>query len=81
MGKRCATTQHGMGLFGMLIILVLAAVAGYYVYQEVFLGGGDGPSCKEAHQACMKQCRRTTTDQPSALACQNECQRVLDACK
>jgi len=47
----------------------------------VFLGGGDGPSCKEAHQACMKQCRRTTTDQPSALACQNECQRALDACK
>jgi hypothetical protein len=70
-----------LGVFGTLIILVLAAVAGYYVYQEVFLGGSQGPSCKEAYQNCMKECRRTTTDQASALACQNECQRAFDACK
>ena len=81
MGNRCARTQRGLGLFGTLIILVLAAVAGYYVYQEVFLGGSQGPSCKEAYQNCMKECRRTTTDQASALACQNECQRSFDACK
>ncbi|MGH8700770.1 MAG: hypothetical protein ACREVR_06280 [Burkholderiales bacterium] len=70
-----------MGVFGTLIILVLAAVAGYFVYQEVFTGGSEGPSCTGVHQNCMKECRRTTTDQASASACQNECQRAFDACK
>jgi hypothetical protein len=81
MSKGCARTQRGLGFFGTLIILVLAAIAGYFVYQEVFIGSSDGPSCKQAHQNCMKQCRRTTTDQGAALACQNECQRAFDACK
>lgn len=72
-------TQRGLGALGTLIILVLAAVAAYYVYQEVFTGGGR--SCKEVHQSCMQQCRRTTTDQSAALACQNECQRAFDACR
>ncbi len=81
MGKGWAKTQRGLSSFGTLIILVLAAVAGYFVYQEVFTGGSQGPSCKQAHQNCMKECRRTTTDHAAALACQNECQRALDACK
>ncbi len=81
MVKRCAGSQRGLGLFGILIILVLAALAGYWVYQEVFLGGSGAPSCKESRQDCMRQSRRTTTEQAAALACQNECQRALDACR
>jgi hypothetical protein len=70
-----------LGLFGTLIILALAAVAGYFVYVEVFEGGGRNPSCKEANQNCIKNCRRSSTDQASISTCQNECQRALDACK
>ena len=81
MSDRRARAQRGLGLFGTLVILVLAAGAGYYVYVGVFRDGGQAPSCKEAQQDCMKMCRRTSTDQASAAACQNECQRKFDACK
>jgi hypothetical protein len=76
-----ARTQRGLGLFGTLVILGLAAVAGYYVYVGVFQEGSQAPSCKEAQQDCMKRCRRTSTDQASSAACQTECQRAFDACK
>jgi len=81
MNPAFAKAQRGLGAFGTLVILVAAAVAGYYVYIEVFEGGDRTPSCKEASQACFKNCRRTSTDQASITACQNECQRKLDACK
>lgn len=74
-------TQRGMGLFGTLVILAIAALGGYYVYVEVFQGGGRAPSCNEAHQSCLKNCRRTSTDQASIAACQDACKRALDACK
>jgi hypothetical protein len=76
---RSARAQRGLGAFGTLILLVVVAVAAYYVYQEVFPEGSR--SCKEAHQNCMKQCRRAATDQAAATACQNECQRTLDVCR
>ena len=79
MAGGCARTQRGLGAFGTLILLVIVAVAAYFVYQEVFPEGSR--SCKEAHQHCMQQCRRTATDQAAATGCQNECQRALDACK
>jgi len=69
-----------MGLFGTPVILAIAVVAGYYVYVGVFRDG-QAPSCSEAQQDCMKACRRTSTDQASAAACQSECQRKRDACK
>ena len=75
-----AADQRGLGLFGTLVILAIAAVAGYYVYVGVFRDG-QAPSCSEAQQDCMKACRRTSTDQASAAACQSECQRKRDACK
>jgi len=80
MGDTRARDQRGMGLFGTLVILAIAAVAGYYVYVGVFRDG-QAPSCNEAQQDCMKACRRTSTDQASAAACQGECQRKRDACK
>lgn len=76
-----AGDQRGLGLFGSLVILALAAAAGYYVYVGVFQDSSQAPSCKDAQQDCMKRCRRTSTDQASSAACQNECQRALDACK
>jgi hypothetical protein len=79
MAGRSARTQRGLGAFGTLILLAIVVVAAYYVYQEVFPEGSR--SCKEVHQNCMKQCRRTATDQAAATACQNECQRALDACR
>jgi hypothetical protein len=75
-----AGDQRGLGLFGTLVILAIAAGAGYYVYVGVFRDG-QAPSCSEAQQDCMKACRRTSTDQASAAACQGECQRKRDACK
>jgi hypothetical protein len=73
--------QQGLGWFGSLIVLALAVGAGYYAYTEVF---GDGeevaPSCAAAHNACLKKCRRTTTEAPAAQICQQECRREADAC-
>lgn len=75
-----AGAQRG-GAFGTLIVLVLVAVGGYYLYLEMFEGGGRTPSCSEASQACIKNCRRTSTEQAAIDACQKECQRKLEACK
>lgn len=72
-------SQHGLSSFGMLIILAIAAAAGYYAYKGI-TGAGDAPSCKESFRACMTTCRRTTTEAPAAQACQQSCQRDADAC-
>jgi hypothetical protein len=71
--------QRGLGLFGMLIILALAAVAAYYVYMGV-MGEDESPSCSSALNTCFKQCRRTTTETAAAQSCQLACQRDADAC-
>ena len=72
--------QRGLSSFGMLIVLAVAAAAGYYAYIGI-TGAGDAPSCKEAFKECMKTCRRTTTEAPAAQACQQTCQRDVDACE
>jgi hypothetical protein len=72
-------SQRGVSSFGMLIILAIAAAAGYYAYKGIS-AGGDAPSCKETFRACMTTCRRTTTEAPAAQACQQSCQRDADAC-
>ena len=79
MNPAFAKAQRG-GAFGTLIFLVIVALAGYYVYTEWFQDGGRKPSCNEASQACIKECRRTSTDQASIAACQADCQRKLSAC-
>lgn len=71
--------QHGLSSFGMLIVLAIAVAAGYYAYKGI-TGAGDAPSCKETFNACMKTCRRTTTEAPASQACQQACQRDADAC-
>ena len=72
-------SQHGLSSFGMLIILAIAAAAGYYAYKGI-TGASDAPSCKETFRACMTTCRRTTTEASAAQACQQSCQRDADEC-
>lgn len=73
-------SQRGMGFFGALIVLAIAAVAGYYIYKAV-MGGDEAPSCKSAFAACMQNCRRTTTEAPAAQACQQACSGDADTCE
>ncbi len=73
-------SQRGMGFFGALIVLAIAAVAGYYLYKAV-VEGDVAPSCKGAFTACMQNCRRTTTEAPAAQACQQACSRDAEACE
>ena len=71
--------QRGLSFFGVLVILAIAAAAGYYLYKAI--GEVDeGPGCKDAFTSCMRYCRRTTTDDASAKACQKACQRDFDVC-
>ena len=63
-----------------LIIIIIVAAAGYYAYQEIFSGGGDAPSCKQAFQSCSTKCRQTTTETGPYNACLKTCQSDLEAC-
>jgi hypothetical protein len=73
------TSQRGLSAFGLLIVVAIAVAAGYYAYQGIS-GADEAPSCRSAFNSCMKICRRTTTEAPAAQACQEACQRDLDAC-
>lgn len=73
------SSQRGMGFVGAFI-LVIAVVAGYYIYKAV-MDDDRAPSCKGVLTACMQNCRRTTTEAPAALACQEACSRDADACE
>jgi len=71
-------SQRGLGFFGMLLVLAIAIAAGYYVYKAIW--SEDAPSCKSAFTACLQKCRRTTTENAAAQACQAACRRERDAC-
>ena len=67
-----------------LIVVAIAVIAGYFIYQELFGGGGggcDGPSCKQVYASCSKNCRTTETETASYNACLKKCQGALDECK
>ncbi len=64
-----------------LIVVIIAAIAGYFIYQEMFLGGGDAPSCKQVFESCSKKCRRAETETTAYNACLKTCQGALDECK
>jgi hypothetical protein len=73
-------SQRGLGSFGLLVVIAVAAAVGYYAYKGI--SGSDGaPTCRGALDTCMKICRRTTTEAPAAQACQESCQRDSDACE
>ncbi len=72
--------QRGLGTFGLLVVIAIAAAVGYYAYKGI--SGPDGPpSCRGAADTCMKICRRTTTETTSAQACQDACRRDQEACE
>ena len=71
--------HRGLSAVGAFF-LVVAAVAGYYVYKAV-TGTDEPPSCRAAFNDCMRNCRRTSTEAPAAQACQEACQRDADACE
>jgi len=72
-------SQRGLGAFGILIVLAIAAAIGYYAYKGIWTD--EAPSCGSAFTACMQKCRRTTSDNAAAQACQQACQRERDACR
>ena len=72
-------SQRGLSMFGALIVVAIAVVAGYYVYKGV-MGGDEAPSCSSAFNACMQNCRRTTTESAAAQSCQQACQDDADEC-
>lgn len=63
-------------------MLIALAVIGYYVYQQ-YLGDASKapPSCKAALNACIANCRRTTTEAPENQACQRRCSEEARACE
>lgn len=71
--------QSGMGWLGVLIVLGILAGGGYYAYQA-FTQGDDAVSCAGAQNACMRNCRRTSTEAAAAQSCQQECQREAESC-
>lgn len=71
--------QKGIGWFGILIVLAIAAGAGYYAYRGI-AASDEAPSCAAAQNACLQKCRRTATEAAAAQSCQEECQREAQAC-
>lgn len=63
-----------------LIILIIVAVAGYYIYQGTLSGGGEAPSCKQIFDSCRMKCRQTETETEPYNACLKKCQGALEAC-
>ncbi len=62
-----------------LLVLAIAGAIGYYAYKAME-GGGGPPSCSAAQNACMQKCRRTTTENQEAQACQAACTRERETC-
>jgi hypothetical protein len=72
--------QRGLGLFGVLLIVAIAAAALYYVYKGV-TGEGEEPSCRGTYTACQQNCRRTRTEVVALQNCQDFCRREADECE
>ena len=73
-------SQRGLGLFGVLVIVAIAAVVIYYAYKGV-TGEDDEPSCRGAYTDCLQNCRRTRTEAPALQSCQEFCQREFEGCE
>ena len=64
-----------------LIVVVVAVIAGYFIYQGMFVGGDDAPSCKQVYDSCSMKCRETETEATTYTACLSKCQGALEECK
>jgi uncharacterized protein HemX len=72
-------TQKGLSWFGSLVVLALAVGAGYYLYQQMVVGDAR-PSCAAQQTECLQKCRRASTDNAAAQACQQDCRREAEVC-
>lgn len=75
-------SQRG-GVLGTLVVLIVLAVIGYYVYQQ-FLGSESKapPSCQAALNSCIADCRRySSSDASENQACQTRCRDQAAACE
>lgn len=72
--------QSGMGVLGFLIVVAIAVAVAYYAYKGIWQAEEQQLSCPAALSACIRNCRRTTTEAPEARRCQEDCQREADAC-
>ena len=74
------SVQRGLGAFGALVVLALAALAGYYLYTG--LGGDDeNPTCSTRFESCMQSCRRSRSDNSDMQACQKKCESDQAFCE
>ena len=64
-----------------LIVVAIATIAGYFIYQGMFVGDDDGPSCKQVYESCSRKCRETETETTTYTACLKKCQGALEECK
>jgi hypothetical protein len=74
------SVQRGLGAFGALVVIVLAAVAAYYVYLGV-TGQDEKPTCASELRSCMKNCNRSATDNDSMQACERKCESDASLCR
>jgi hypothetical protein len=73
--------QRGLGTFGTLVVLILAAAGGYWVYKNVVEPETvSPPSCKQQLSSCIAGCRKSSTEAPQVQACQEECERKAAGC-
>jgi hypothetical protein len=75
-----AHRQHGLGAFGVLVVLALAGGAAYYVYQSVWTAP-EKPSCQAQLESCITKCRKTSTDNDAAQVCQAACKKEEADCE
>ena len=72
--------QRGLSFFGMLVVLLILGAGGYFAYQW-YLERGDVPTCKDDLTACMRMCRRLSTESTEVQKCQAACERDAAACE
>ncbi len=72
--------QRGLSAFGALLVIAIAVIAIYYVYQAV-TGEDEVPTCDSEFEHCMKTCRRTAADNDAVQACQKKCESDVEFCK
>lgn len=72
--------QRGSSFFGALILLLILGAGGYFGYRW-YLEHGDTPTCKDDLTACMRMCRRLSTESADAQKCQAACERDATACE
>jgi hypothetical protein len=76
------TLQHGLGTFGVLVVLVIAGAGGWWVYKNVFEADTvSAPSCQSQLASCMANCRKTSTEAAQSQACQEGCRANLASCE